>query len=72
MGHDSNAAANERVVFRSDPETCLQRSYVLSSEEYERMVASGLDPATVDDEKLMRCSIHCCSHDDLGRVVAGV
>lgn len=69
MNHDSNDATKHRIVYRRDMGTLLQRSYVLSSEEYERLVSLGLDPERMDEEELMQCATHCRSHDDLGRIV---
>ena len=59
----------ERTVYRRDPAPSLLRSYVLSSAEYERLIAGGIDPETVAESVLAQCAIRRRDHDDQDRII---
>jgi hypothetical protein len=58
-----------RTICRRQP---LLRTYILSSTEYDRLVADGLNPETVDDTELTRRADAFYDHDEKDRIVTTV
>ncbi len=54
-----------RIVYRNEPAPC---GYHLSIPEYNRLVAEGFDPETVDDSVLQQRAEAMDIYDDQGRV----
>lgn len=69
MNHEVSGGSLERVVTRCDPDSSLQRSYVLSLAHYQRLVADGCDPEMIAEAELSRVAMRFLNFDERGRVI---